>query len=744
MQSKMAATPNSFMHFIRQVNPRYHFYPHVQRLLRVLDRVLDGSINRLMVFMPPRHFKSETISRLFSAYYLLRYPYRWVGLSSYGADLAYSLSRNARTNYVAAGGELRQAKAMRQWESYGGGGMWAAGVGGAATGKGFDLGIIDDPLKNAEEAASETIRAKQKDWYRSVFTTRQAPDAAIIIIQCMTGDTPVLMADGTERPLREIKVGDRVATYDNGKLATSTVQNHKSNRLDSIFRIKTTCGKIVHANERHPFLVEEHGQLKWVRLKNLTTASRIVTVQGNGVNGREKPASLTAVRSPLKREDTAPHTTTKSGGQTDIARRRLMQRHAAARILNIGTESPPLSTMQCWQSKMVNALSANSLQETTYAHIGAANCALTIATKRTPSEDFCVTTVISPLAMPNPKQSPSQWSNTSDFTTAQIESIDPAGVEEVFDIQIERTENFIANGLVSHNTRWHEDDLAGWLLAQEHDEPEGWHIMCMEALKPDQPQAFPPTCTVEPDPRSAGEALCPPRYPVERLEQLRGQVGSYFWSALYDQRPRPPEGAMIERSWLPIVRAATAAAWRCRYWDKAASTTAAAKYSAGVLLAITPAGAVIVEDVVRGQWGTHDRRQVMLQTAQLDQARYGGNVVIYIEQEPGSSGLDSVNDEIRLLRGFAVYADRPSGDKDARACAPLRPRPKPTMSSWRKADGMRPILRKWRPCRQVSFATRRTPPLAHLTGSWRSSTPSRKAWLSTKSKYGSVRIRRAR
>ena len=100
-----------------------------------------------MVFMPPRHFKSETISRLFSAYYLLQYPYRWVGLTAYGADLAYSLSRDPRTNYQAGGGELRQAKAMRQWETYGGGGMWAAGVGGAATGKGFDLGIIDDPLR---------------------------------------------------------------------------------------------------------------------------------------------------------------------------------------------------------------------------------------------------------------------------------------------------------------------------------------------------------------------------------------------------------------------------------------------------------------------------------------------------------------------------------------------------------------------------------------------------------------------
>ena len=53
-----------------------------------------------------------------------------------------------------------------------GGGLWATGVGGPATGKGFHLGLIDDPIKDAEQAASETIRSKQQDWYGSVFSTR--------------------------------------------------------------------------------------------------------------------------------------------------------------------------------------------------------------------------------------------------------------------------------------------------------------------------------------------------------------------------------------------------------------------------------------------------------------------------------------------------------------------------------------------------------------------------------------------
>jgi predicted phage terminase large subunit-like protein len=174
----------TFREFIRVCNPLYQFYPYIDRLIDVLERVATGEIKRLMIFMPPRHGKSEAISRLFSAYYLLRFPERFVGINSYAADLAYTLSRSARDNYQRAGGALRQdAYAVSNWLTQSGGGMWAAGVGGPITGRGFHLGIIDDPLKNSEEAQSQTIREKQKDWYSSAFYTRQEPGAAIIVIQ---------------------------------------------------------------------------------------------------------------------------------------------------------------------------------------------------------------------------------------------------------------------------------------------------------------------------------------------------------------------------------------------------------------------------------------------------------------------------------------------------------------------------------------------------------------------------------
>lgn len=137
-----------------------------------------------MIFLPPRHSKSELVSRLFSAYYLLRNPSHFVGINSYAADLAFTLSNAARQNFITCGGQLRgDTTAKKHWETTDGGGMWAAGVGGPITGKGAHLAIIDDPLKNAEEANSEVIRAKHKEWYASTFYTRLEPGAAVIVIQ---------------------------------------------------------------------------------------------------------------------------------------------------------------------------------------------------------------------------------------------------------------------------------------------------------------------------------------------------------------------------------------------------------------------------------------------------------------------------------------------------------------------------------------------------------------------------------
>lgn len=175
---------DNFRSFISHSDKRYQFYRHCNVLIDVMDRVARGELKRLMIFVPPRHSKSETASRLFPAHYLFKHPEHHVGLTSYSAELAFSLSRDARQNYELTGRKLSEdASSVREWHTARGGVFWSAGVGGSITGKGFHLGIIDDPVKNREEAFSQTIRDSNWNWYQTTFYTRAEPDAALIVIQ---------------------------------------------------------------------------------------------------------------------------------------------------------------------------------------------------------------------------------------------------------------------------------------------------------------------------------------------------------------------------------------------------------------------------------------------------------------------------------------------------------------------------------------------------------------------------------
>jgi len=355
-----------------------------------------------MIFAPPRHGKSELLSRLFSAYYLSLYPERWVGINSYAADLAYTLSRSARENFLSNGHVVKDdAAAVRHWETTEGGGLWAAGVGGPITGKGFHLGIIDDPIKNAEEAASETVNQNHQAWYSSTFYTREEPDAAIVIMM----------------------------------------------------------------------------------------------------------------------------------------------------------------------------------------------------------------------------------------------------------------------------TRWNERDLCGWLLEQENEEePEGWHIVCFDAIKEEEPLKIPDSCTLEPDDRPVGEPLCPERYSLAKLKKIAKRIGDYFWNALYRQRPAPKEGGMFKLSCLPVMNLAPAVgAKRVRYWDLGGSDSTKADYTVGCLIAQTPEGFFDIEDVKRGQWSPKERNEQIRTTAEADAEAYGDDgVALWIEKVPGLA-VEAINNLVRYLAGYPVRTEMARTDKTTRA-----------------------------------------------------------------------------
>ena len=295
-QQDTATAVLSFRSFIAAAYPSYGFHLWAERLITLLQQVADGQLHRLIVCCPPRLGKSLLVSKLFPAYWVSRYPDRFCAIASYSAELAYAHSREARHYYRSCGYPLsKDSTAVGNWLTPQRGGCIAAGVRGPFTGKGYALGIIDDPYKGPEDANSASQRQKLIEWFQSVWLTRSEPGVA--------------------------------------------------------------------------------------------------------------------------------------------------QTSSAAQVVVL--------------------------------------------------------------------------------------------------------------------TRWHQDDLIGWLLAQEAgDAPQHWHVLNLPAIaEPTEQQlAFPPTCTLEPDWRQPGEPLCPERFALAELQQVRSRIGSYWWNALYQQRPSPAEGLLFQRAWIEAAQ----------------------------------------------------------------------------------------------------------------------------------------------------------------------------------------------
>jgi len=181
----------NLLNFVEFTFPQYVPEPVHELMGATLDRVAARELRRVMIFAPPQHGKSELVSVRLPAYWLGRHPDDPIILTSYGADLAGSKSRQAR-NLVESDeyqrlfpdvGTPRDSRAVNEWSIAGRrGGMLAAGVGGPITGHGAMLGIIDDPFENWEQAQSQTYRDRVWDWYKSTFRTRILEAGVIILI----------------------------------------------------------------------------------------------------------------------------------------------------------------------------------------------------------------------------------------------------------------------------------------------------------------------------------------------------------------------------------------------------------------------------------------------------------------------------------------------------------------------------------------------------------------------------------
>ena len=608
---KREKAQNEFMAFVKQMWPGFIDGRHHKVMAKKFQEIASGKTKRLIINMPPRHTKSEFASYLLPAWFLGKFPNKKIIQCSNTAELAVGFGRKVRNlvdseqyGKVFTNVSLRSdSKAAGRWSTNANGEYFAIGVGGTVTGKGADLLIIDDPHSEQEAALASndpTVFDKTYEWYTSGPRQRLQPGGSIVIVMCMTGDTPVLMADGFEKPLKDICVGDVVATFDYGVLSTSKVNNFMSSGVDSIYTIQTQSGKILKANERHPFLIDNDGVLEWTRINQLIVGDKLVSLK-DAIDRQEQKQSkdyvgrvcqkhpiikkilirligklvftanikeklvllMGAIKNYTQMVYALLITISKKENQ---AHTNQQQNKEGLEELRIGTGLLQKIMKKCFQNKMANVLYAGiyPLQKT-LERIGMASCVLTTATKQVRLGDCSVTTATLPWDMQKQQKLRSQLHLISDFTVDPIISITYSGKEEVFDVEIDRTENFIANGIVSHNTRWSKRDLTGKILKSslERDGDE-WEIVEFPAILP------------------SGNPLWPEFWSLQELEALRTELPLPKWQAQYQQQPTSEEGAIIKREWWKIWEGERPPA--CEFiiqsWDTAFTKNERSDYSA--------------------------------------------------------------------------------------------------------------------------------------------------------------------
>lgn len=182
-----------FLAFVKEAWPTFIAGRHHAKMAEAFERVAKGECKRLIINMPPRHTKSEFASYLLPAWFLGKFPHKKIIQTSHTAELAVGFGRKVRnlvdqevyTKIFPGVGLQQDSKAAGRWATNKGGDYFAIGVGGAVTGKGADLLIIDDPHSEQEAALAEVnpeIYDKTYEWYTSGPRQRLQPGGAIVVV----------------------------------------------------------------------------------------------------------------------------------------------------------------------------------------------------------------------------------------------------------------------------------------------------------------------------------------------------------------------------------------------------------------------------------------------------------------------------------------------------------------------------------------------------------------------------------
>lgn len=723
--------------YVKMFNPDYQAgWVHKDisnRLERFYSLVKKQRSPRIILMVPPRHGKSTLSSKEFPSWVLGNDPNKEIILASYALPLASGFSREVRdriqyepqyhllfpnTKIATDSRGVEEWRLQRPYK----GRFQAAGVGGPITGKGADIFIIDDPVKNREEADSVLVQQSTWNWYTSTAYTRLSPGGGMLIILCMTGDTPVTMADGSYKELKEVKPGDKIWAWKDGKAVIRTVLNSAAQGEDDVYEVRTGNAK-VRANSRHPFLVRsQKGKFKWVRVEELLTLGQHnCLVHANKLPIEKKKATLTGQEAWLlgymfgdgwlTRRDTKNY---------DKIRDKYYPRRSWVTCCAISSKKEENSRVL----GLFKAIFSCEPKKTRFGYIRTeiqrvgkwfAEKGLTgkAKTKRLPkyiysepldirlkflegfveadgsingrnrvSINLCNRELIEDVrhlarvcgyrpsninaykGRGQPPNSPKpidyiqynvQWQNErkdEEFYYRGF-NVEYVGKETVYDVQIEDAECFFADGLVSHNTRWHEQDLGGRVIDNARKTGEEWDIIRYSAIAEDVEYYDTRKRTIHIGPiddlpkkrkeefkklRDEGDPLHPARYDKKALKRIEETAGPRDWSALYQQRPVAEEGDYIKKPWFWFYTPPNYDGMKhIQAWDLAIGQKEYNNYSVGITGAIDWDNRLHVRDVVRGRWSTMEiAEQVLRKHLEFDSVLVGiehGHIFLAVEED---------------------------------------------------------------------------------------------------------------
>jgi predicted phage terminase large subunit-like protein len=210
--AKQEDCQDKFMDFINHIWPEFICGRHHKIFAQKLEDIANGKINRLIVNMPPRHTKSEFASTYFPAWIMGKFPNKKIMQTTHTGELAARFGRKVRNmmdtkdyqNIFPDVTLSADSKSAGRWETNKGGEYFAAGVGGAITGRGADLLIIDDP-HSEQDALSPSAMEACWEWYTSGPRQRLQPKGAIVLVMTRWSsvDLTAKLLDAQKEPLAD-------------------------------------------------------------------------------------------------------------------------------------------------------------------------------------------------------------------------------------------------------------------------------------------------------------------------------------------------------------------------------------------------------------------------------------------------------------------------------------------------------------------------------------------------------------